>query len=347
MAPGESDDELPGQDSFLDIVANMVGILIILVMVVGVRASQVAALPRSEQTSAGRSASVGDVEELKEELNEAVRSALNEKQSIEQSILRAVNLRQEAELADAKRLELKMLQTAIEKNISDRRGRLDLVKQEEFDVQRQIVQAQIELDQLTQEQLSLLDAPSEVEEIESVPTPLAKEVTGDEIHVRLKHGLLAIVPVKPLLAEVEHRGLDYLRRGLRENDAAADVYGPIDGFRLRLFLEVLTDGPATASPLVGGAKRTMVQMGEFLPTADELGQPVEQAMLPDSTLMRLLRARRSAQPALVVWAYPDSYSKLGTIKRTLWELGAPLAVRPLDMDQRIIFSSHGTKSSAQ
>ena len=36
--PRNSDAEAPGQDSFLDIVANLVGILIILVMVVGARA---------------------------------------------------------------------------------------------------------------------------------------------------------------------------------------------------------------------------------------------------------------------------------------------------------------------
>jgi hypothetical protein len=37
---GSSSSEAPGQDSFLDIVANLVGILIILVMVVGARARQ-------------------------------------------------------------------------------------------------------------------------------------------------------------------------------------------------------------------------------------------------------------------------------------------------------------------
>ena len=33
-------DDIPDQDSFLDVMANIVGILIILVMVVGVRAGQ-------------------------------------------------------------------------------------------------------------------------------------------------------------------------------------------------------------------------------------------------------------------------------------------------------------------
>ncbi len=50
---GSSSTEAPGQDSFLDIVANLVGILIILVMVVGARArqalQQVAETPATEE----------------------------------------------------------------------------------------------------------------------------------------------------------------------------------------------------------------------------------------------------------------------------------------------------------
>ena len=70
-----------------------------------------------------------------------------------------------------------------------------------------------------------------------MPTPLAKTVTGDEIHVRLRHGQLAVVPVDELLDEVERRGGSYLRSGLEQRNEAKDVYGPIDGFRMRLSVE--------------------------------------------------------------------------------------------------------------
>ncbi|RIK75565.1 MAG: hypothetical protein DCC67_15135 [Planctomycetota bacterium] len=36
----ESDEGMAGQDSFIDVVCNMVGILIVLVMIVGVRATR-------------------------------------------------------------------------------------------------------------------------------------------------------------------------------------------------------------------------------------------------------------------------------------------------------------------
>ena len=346
MKRDESDDGLPGQDSFLDIVANMVGILIILVMVVGVRASHVATLPKTSDAAGSASDQMG-AEPIKRQLRQVLNRALEEKRSIEETLSRAHSIRREAELADAKRLELTLLRATLQKEIDKRRAQLDDDKRQQFDVQRQISEKQIKLSKLTQEQIALLSQPLEVEEIESAPTPLAKEVTGEEVHVRLKNELLAVVPVKPLLAEVERRGLDYLRRGLRDRSSANDVYGPIEGFRMRLSLEVLTENMAGNPRLQSLGRRTMIQVGEFLPISDELGMPVDEALAPTSSLMRLLTDRRAAAPALVVWAYPDSYDHISQIKRTMWELGVPLAIRPLDMDQRITFSSHGTKSSAQ
>jgi hypothetical protein len=48
--------EDPGQDSFLDIVANLVGILIILVMVIGARATDAMISVDHGQTTARRAA---------------------------------------------------------------------------------------------------------------------------------------------------------------------------------------------------------------------------------------------------------------------------------------------------
>ena len=51
MEQHDDDDSMPGQDSFIDVVCNMVGILIDLVMIVGVRASR----PAEFRLSFGRS----------------------------------------------------------------------------------------------------------------------------------------------------------------------------------------------------------------------------------------------------------------------------------------------------
>ena len=87
--------------------------------------------------------------------------------------------------------------------------------------------------------------------------------------------------------------------------------------------------------------------GVFLPTSDDIGMPLEQALLPSSPFSQALRARRSAVGAVTAWVYPDSYAELRSLKKAMWEAGVPLAVRPLADGQPIIFSTLGSKSAAQ
>jgi hypothetical protein len=341
MQQGDDDDALPGQDSFIDVVCNMVGILIVLVMIVGVRASsgeaQPAPAPAPEQATA----------EAKAALEKARRKAAETAGELTTAVGRIADLSIQSAITDARRQQLSLVQAAVEQEINQRRSRLDAEGQRQFDVQNQIATAEIKLHELTQEQVALMAAAPDVEQVECVPTPLAKTVTGDEVHVRLRHGQLAVVPADELLSEVKRRGADHLRAGLRNRDSAEDVFGPIDGFRMRLSVERYDTTRPGESPPMAPRRSTLVMQGVFLPTSDDVGQPVEQALLPGSALMRALRSRRSTNVALTVWAYPDSYGELRTIKRAMWEAGIPLAVRPLADGQPIIFSTMGSKSAAQ
>jgi hypothetical protein len=156
-----------------------------------------------------------------------------------------------------------------------------------------------------------------------------------------------VVPVDALLEEVHRRGGDYLRNGLRQRDEAVDVFGPIDGFRMQLSVEKFTTSLPGESLLTSPQRSTVLLQGVFMPTSDDIGQTLEQALLPASPFMQALRARRASSPTVTAWVYPDSYAELRTLKRALWEAGVPLAVRPLANGQPIIFSTAGTKSAAQ
>jgi hypothetical protein len=343
----EEDDSLPGQDSFIDVVCNMVGILIVLVMIVGVKASAgdseaaVPTTPASLHTSKSPAASTID------ELRATEHAAIEAEQEIVKSVGKIKDLAVQSALVEARRQQLAEVKEAVDKEIAERRAKLDEKGQHQFDVQREIAAAEIKLHQLTKEQVSLLSQKADVQQIECVPTPLAKTVTGEEIHARLRHGQLAVVPADELFAEVGRRGADHLRNGLRDRNGAEDVFGPIDGFRMRLSIERFDAPPPSESPLPEPARPTLVMQGVFLPTSDDLGQPVEQALLPDSPFMRALRAKRNAAPAVTIWVYPDSYNELRSLKRAMWEAGVPMAVRPLADGQPIIFSTAGTKSAAQ
>ncbi|WP_428305919.1 hypothetical protein [Lacipirellula sp.] len=352
MEQNDDDDSMPGQDSFIDVVCNMVGILIVLVMIVGVRASRpeefdAAMTPKKAQPKPQQQLveqpQLVDASKLKDELAKALKA----KEEIEADMARIADLSVQGALTEGRREQLVLLQASVEEQIAERRAKLDASGQNQFDVQRAIAEAEIKLTQLTQEQVSLVSQTPDVEEVECVPTPLAKTVEGDEVHVRIKRGLLAVVPADALLEEVRARGGDYIRSGLRDRSAAEDVYGPIDGFRMRLSVKkhmVSVQGPP-GMPMPPQA--TVELQGVFLPISEDIGQSIDQALLPTSPFMRQLKGRRTATPAVTAWVYPDSYGELRTLKRAMWEAGVLLAIRPLPHGQPIIFSTSGTKSSAQ
>ena len=356
MQHDEDDDSMPGQDSFIDVICNMVGILIVLVTIFGMRASQAPAdgtTARSRASGPGSAvklpspANQADVAKLQADLDNAVRLAHQTEDEARTAVVQAVDLRLESQLLEAQREELTLTQAIVESKIAERRAKLDADGQRQFDVQRDITAAQIKLHELTQEQVSLLSAIPEVAEIECVPTPLAKAVTGQELHIRLKHGQLAVVPDEALLKEAYGRGADYLRTGLSQHEEARDTYGPINGFRMKYSVEKYEEVLPGPSPLTPARRSVLVHTAVFLPTTDNLGQDMEQALLPDSPFMQALRAKRSSAPAVIAWVYPDSYAELRSLKKALWEAAIPLAVRPLSEGKQIVFSTAGTKSEAQ
>ena len=82
MEQHDDDDSMPGQDSFIDVVCNMVGILIVLVMIVGVRASRpaefdAAMTPKKLRNPAGVEERIVDATPLTQEINAAI-AAKNE-----------------------------------------------------------------------------------------------------------------------------------------------------------------------------------------------------------------------------------------------------------------------------
>jgi hypothetical protein len=316
----------------------MVGILIVLVMIVGVRASSADAPPEPRAAAAAPTASK-DADSLQAELEAAYQRALGAHEEINKAADQIGDMTVQRAVIESRREQLSLVRAAVERDIEERRSKLDESGQRQFDVQREIAEIEIQLHKLTQEQVSLSGQTAEAEVIECVPTPLAKTVDGDGIHVRLKHGQLALVPANELLAEIHRRGSDHLRNGLSSRNRGEDVFGPINGFRMRFSVEKFDEpAPEASDPA------NIVLQCVFMPMTDDIGQPVEQALLPGSPLMTALRAKPSS---VTVWLYSDSFEDLRAVKQLMWDQGIPLAVRPLTGNRPIIFSTSGTRSVAQ
>jgi len=351
MHPNRIEEEETSQDSFLDVIANVVGVLIILVMLVGAQASRglLVSSKDARRLDSAKLASenVPDIDKLQKDLEDATRQALAEQQLIVNLATHVTRISHEAQATDRQRVELAMHRAVMEEDLERRRDLLDTQRQQEFDVQRQLMQSQIQLEQLTQEQLSQLSAPEEVEELECVPTPLAKVVEGPSLHLRLRQGLVSIVPLEELMAQIQMHA-EEIRRRLQTNSQLVETFGPIDGYRVKFTLIRRRSANSVAGPRVGQREEnTLEQYAEFLPASEDIGLPVEQALMPGSALQELLQAVQQQSPSVVVWLYTDSFDEFRTLKRALWEMGFPLAVRPLPPGASIGASPHGSKSAAQ
>lgn len=336
MARGRDidDSEVAGQDSFLDVVANIVGILILLVMVVGLRVSRETHAPT--ETTASQTPAV-----TSEEVAAAQQEAQKQYVLAAKAVDRARRSRAELQQQDEERVAVATLVAESKAELEDTKLKLSSDQRRDLELRTKLVAAQDELEELARTQVTLAAFKPQVESIESLPTPLAQTVSGDELHIRLADGHAAVIPLDQLLADFKDDAQANLWR-LESREQASVSIGPIDGFRL---VYTLRRANFTAR---SGASGTLIRLERWrlLPDATAQGEPVEQAVLPDSRLMRLVKAR-PATTTITVWTYPDSFNEFRTLKRALYELGYPTAGRPLPEGILIGGSPEGSQSAAQ
>lgn len=327
-----------GHDSFLDIVTNMVGILIVLVMVVGLRIRNA---PLQTEPDAAMRTEAADLARTLATEN-SLRDELLKTQAETQ------RLKAEAALRDAQRLLAARLAAQLEERLAQARERLDAARREEFDLSQAMASAQETLEELRRRAAQASSAPQEPEVIESYPTALSRIVDGPEVHFQLRAGRIAWVPVESLLWKAR----DDMRRKLpdfaRHADlsASANVVGPEGGFRFRY--EVQRFEEVVRRP-EGPARREGVRMVRWsvVPVSSDLGEPVDAALGEDSAFRRALAGHQPAHTTVTVWVYPDSFESFRAIRKELHRLGYACAARPLPEGVLISGSIEGTKSAAE
>ncbi|MGI9428626.1 MAG: hypothetical protein ACR2NM_08210 [Bythopirellula sp.] len=340
-------------DSFLDVVANVVGVLIILVMLVGAQASRSVKLAESESLPPDSTdelvvaAPTLELAAMRTELDQAKDAVRISHRAIRDLGGKITRLNHEVVAYDQQRVELATHRALLEEDLQRRKEDLAEDKQREFDVQRQLGERKLDLDELNQEQLSLIAAPGEVTEVECVPTPIARLVEGKSIHLRLSKGLVSVVPFEALMDEVQY-DIEGTKRRLLQRGRTVETYGPLDGYRLKLTVAQIRSPSSVVGPLVGQSPR--IQIGweaEIIPVSTEIGQNVEQSLLPGGALHKYLMSQRQKKPAVIVWLYTDSFDQFRPLKRALWEMGFSLATRPMKPGTNIKASPRGTRAAAQ
>lgn len=333
----------PGQDSFLDVVANLVGILIILVIVIGVRAKDAARVSAARLAAAIEAPAeppppTTDLDEVREALDRertAAEDALRREHQVEDDMRTLVEResREQAEIAyrRAERDRMQLLVVAAERALEEARFKLTDQQRQQVEAAKELADAERELEEARRRLTAVESQEGVTEVIDHLPTPMARTVLGKELHFRLLGGRIAHVPMEQLIERFQE---DIQARAPHMTGAKlTGSVGPIEGFQGVYVVERRQFQPDV--------------LVEMVPVEDNLGEPVASALSGPSRFQNIVMGQDPRRTTVTLWTYPDSFEDFRVVKQWLFERKFLTACRPMPAGQNIGAAQDGTKSAAQ
>jgi chromosome segregation ATPase len=243
-----------GQDSFLDIVANLVGVLIILVVVIGAQATsawqpetdlQTNSQSESESVTASVASLDAEIDAAKASLQTA--DGRVRKMEVDNRLLEDQIVQQSSVMIDlASQRHQMLVQTQIvQQQLEQRREqrqqqqqRLTEKQQEQLEQQHRERQLETELAAIKSEAAAVAAAaaPPKSEVIDHFPNPIAKTVFSEEVHFQLRGGKLSYVPLEELVSKMKSEWKIKSEK-LKTAYRTIETVGPIGNFRLQYELD--------------------------------------------------------------------------------------------------------------
>ncbi len=335
-----------GHDAFLDIVANLVGILIILVVVLGAQSHSIMSEVQQRQDDpidpAMLDASDSDMEQL------AVMATRSASAQVDSIRLEKTIKHLDAKIArqsERRTVMLTLLREA-EAAWEDEQAQLDQSQRQAAERQSERARLKTELTQLAGERSRLEHAQEPVVAIDHLPTPMAKTVFGKELYLRLKNNRLSVIPFEDLAEEI---GRDFRRTsgGGREGVSDAAV-GPIRGYVARYVMDRSNELVSNGSQ-IARMTRARVLVAAFEPLEEPHGTPIETVLANEDWLDIELAGYPAETTTVTVAVYPDSYGGFRKLKEKIYAKGYATAARPIAENRPIYvnFSGGGSRSLAQ
>jgi hypothetical protein len=336
-------------DSFLDVVANVVGIIIRLILVVWVGArsySGLHLLPTLSATAAQAKGAPSDplADELarhRQDLAQAQARLLEQLRQLQQTQSCQNQLTGQLALVGQRLSQEEEARSALEKKAGAK--------------QQATQSSGLSLTELTQRQKRLQE---ELRALDKLPpahqvryrTPVSRPVHSEEFMYECKAGRVAFIDMAALLTEVRH-GFEDKAQLLRSRWQVGDVAGPAGAFQLRYTVERERDFASAVAP--GGPPEAhgsfRYGIGECIvePIAPVRGETLAAALASGSEFRRLVDALDPQQAVVTFWVYPDSFSLFRQLRDYLYERDLVVAGRPLPPGMPISCSRRGTLSRGQ
>ena len=354
-----------GSDSFLDVLANIVGILIILIVIVGARLSR-APLPslRQAQTDVPAAPVAPPVEVEPDEpepvvqlppetlepdtappeiaaglqaidadLAEIADQAAAAENALQESLTAAEDAQQQL-AAETGSLETQAARLAQTRLLA---GRLEqaLVQKRE-----QLSGVLAEFEQVKHEQ------PKAVQ-IKHRLTPIGQSIVGEELHFRLSGNRVAPIPIKLLVdrvkAQIERQASFLARYPTHEGSV-----GPVDGFSLKYLVTSQTASSHLEQMRRQGEVRVRLSVTQWLvePEPDLQTENADTALRKGSKFQTALLTA-PARASVTFWVYPDSFGLCRKLQAAAHAEGFTVSARPLPTGLPIAGSPGGTRSVGQ
>ena len=372
-----------GSDSFLDVVCNIVGILIILIVVVGVKVDRQPKVGISDVTSeaqaqrvhqasemASRQQTLGKWQESEVQLSEKLQSLQADSERAQQQIRKTMeeqelerqqlavqrekSSRMQKQVTDLEsdRAALGARVVSLQKAIDEKGEKARQVGQvlataiiAEQDLDEELRTTVIETQRLKEvlEETTQAAVPRDV--MQHRLSPVTKPVEKDELHFRISNGRISQVPLDQLLERLKAQVRSRSTTVMRFNQFEGTV-GPVNGYTMTYTVE--KEGPSTLEALQSGDGRTRVNVSRWTiePVESLVDETFDEAIRPGS---RYRQGIETAVPDTVVtmWIYPDSFIGFAALREVAHGLQLRVAARPLPAGTPIVGSPSGSKSTAQ
>jgi hypothetical protein len=329
-------------DSFLDLVTNVVGIIIRLILVtwVGARSYHAGmqwidgeAASHAQQKPAPKASDdplATRLEASRRDLDDAKTRLLEQLKDLDEVDEKAKATNEQLIILVGRRDELEK-----ERKTLESKGTVRGV---------QLKQASLSADEVRQRSKKLLE---ELKRLEAMPSnkqqlkyhaPVSRVVQSEELHFECKFGRVTYIDMPAFMAEIKAAAED-VKADLRIRASVERTTSTIGPYRLKYVYERVNG--------VLGNGSFGLSSWEVEPITVQRGETLQQALTAKSDFRQLTDALDPRLTVVTFWVYPDSFELFRRLRDLLYERGLDVAGRPLTPANAIAASRNGTASRGQ
>ncbi len=342
-------------DSFLDLVTNVVGIIIRLILVVWVGARSYTGIQQAftPQEIAAASALADPViaaddplqlelARQRAELEEAQKRLLDQLRQLELTKETGKHIEEDLAALDKHKDELDLAKaqlSGVAAGQSRAGGSLALTL---GDIQKRR--------EKLKEELKAMEKLPPLKKVLRYRTPVSKPIHAEEFHFECKNGRVAFVDVNAMVADIV-RDLKENGEQLKTQWEVTAVTGAVGPFRLRYTIERSRGGLDNA--FAGVSPQANANFGYGLsawivePIAPVRGEGLDGAFAVNSEFRHVADGLSPALAAVTFWVYPDSFEIYRQLRDYLADRDITVAARPLMEGIPITCSRRGSVSRGQ